>query len=123
MIPFVAPIQIQKANVKKSQYFLTSSANIGILADANRETGEVVFSQGADFTVEALEDVVLGSGVTIESGAKLTIKTSGKCHIYGVTVKSGGTLVIEASESNMNYAAVTAEKGATVIIKNNINLK
>lgn len=123
MIPFVAPIQIQKANVKKSQYFLASSANIGILADANRETGEVVFSQGADFTVEALEDVVLGSGVTIESGAKLTIKTSGKCHIYGVTVKSGGNLVIEASESNMNYAAVTAEKGATVIIKNNINLK
>lgn len=102
---------------------MASSANIGILADANRETGEVVFSQGADFTVEALEDVVLGSGVTIESVAKLTIKTSGKCHIYGVTVKSGGTLVIEASESNMNYAAVTAEKGATVIIKNNINLK
>ncbi len=112
-IPFFAPIAIQNTIINSSVSFRTSTASLGNSIDVNRLPGDVIFDNGADFTIYASDDVLIDSGVIVKSGATLTIESKGKVTIAGGTVEVGGVLNIKAVECDMSHDFNT-KKGATV---------
>lgn len=95
MIPYFAPICIQNETINSSQYLFANTVNIGMNADSNRTSGYVIFDSNADWTIEASEDVILGSGLILNPGASLTIKTKGNITISGCNIKAGASLILE----------------------------
>lgn len=95
MIPYFAPLLIQNETINSSQYYFADIVNIGSNIDPDRTSGLVNFDSNANWTIEASGDVTLGPGLTLNSGASLTIKTKGKITINGCTIKSGATLNLE----------------------------
>ena len=114
MIPYFPPLLIQNQVYEKSQYLFASSVQIGKFVDAERSSrGDVVFSNGVDFIIEATEDVLIDDGFVVESGASVTIRTKGRANIKGGLVKAGGKLSIEALDTVIKSPFI-AENGAEI---------
>lgn len=115
MIPYIAPVVMQNETINSSVSFFTTTASLGNAVDENRTFGDLIFDNGADFTIYASGDVLIDSGVIVKSGATLTIESNGKVTIAGGRVESGGVLNIKAIECDMSHDFNT-KKGATVNI-------
>ena len=97
MIPYLAPLLIQNETINNPLYYFANTVGIGSIVDSNRQQGNVVFGSNADCVIEAMGDVYLGPGLTLNAGASLTIKTKGKITINGCAVKSGAAIRLEGS--------------------------
>ncbi len=115
-IPYIAPVEIQNDIISSSVSFITSTASLGKNVVNNRTAGDVVFENGADFTIYASDDVLIDKGVIIKPGATLTIESKGKVTIAGGTVENGGVLNIKAIECDISYD-FNSKKGAIVNIQ------
>lgn len=107
MIPYFAPICIQNETINSSQYLFANTVNIGMNADSNRTSGYVIFDSNANWTIEASGNVILGSGLILNPGASLTIKTQGNITISGCNIKPGASLILEGKgiELGTNFNA------------------
>lgn len=110
-IPYIAPIEIQNDVINSSVSFITSSASLGNNVVSSRTAGDVIFDNGADFTIYASGDVLINSGVIVKSGATLTVESKGKVTIAGGTVEAGGVLNVKAVECDISHDFNT-NKGA-----------
>ena len=115
-IPYIAPIAMQNETINSSVSFFTTTASLGNAIDENRTFGDLIFENGADFTIYASDDVLIDKGVIIKSGATLTIESKGKVTIAGGTVENGGALNIKAVECDISYD-FNSKKGAIVNIQ------
>lgn len=116
MIPYIAPLIVQDQTYTKSQYLLATSVRMGRYVNEYNAYGNVEFSAGVDFVIDASEDVYLGTGVIVNDGAIVTIKSAGTVTLDGVIVKSGGSLTIEAAETTITNT-FEAQDGAMFEVK------
>ncbi len=120
MIPYIAPLIVQNQTYTKSQYLFASTVRVGKYVNEFSDYGNVVFGSGVDFVVDASGDVYLGKGVIVNSGATVTVKSSGTVLLDYVEVKSGGTLRIEARDTFIRNV-FEAHDGAVIEIMNRSN--
>ena len=71
---------LQNCNINNSQYVYTRSFSAGNSVVLNITHGNVIIKNGAVYEVEATDDVHLGEGFVVESGANVKIE-AGKVEI------------------------------------------
>lgn len=114
MIPYFPPLLIQNQIYEKSQYLFASSVQIGKFVDSERSSrGDVIFSNGVDFVIDATDDVYIGDGVIVYPESTLIIKSKKTVTIDGALIKSGGKFIVEASEIRVQDSFV-AENEAII---------
>ena len=112
-IPYIAPMMLQNCEISNSQYVYASSFRAGKSILPNNTHGNVTIKNGAEYEIEATDDVYLGEGFIVENGATFAIKTPGKVTIDGCVFQSGARVKIEAG--NVEIAGkFTAVKGSKV---------
>ena len=116
MIPYIAPLVVQNQTYTKSQYLLASTVQMGKYVNEFCDYGNVVFDSGVDFVIDASDDVYLGTGVIVNPGATVTVKSAGTVTLDGIIVKSGGTLTVEAAYTEITNS-FEAQDGAMFEIK------
>ena len=97
-IPYIAPMKLQDCNINNSQYVYASSFSAGINIVPIINNGNVSIKNGADYEIEASDDVYLGEGFVVENGATFAVKTPGKVTIDGCVFQSGARVKIEAGK-------------------------
>jgi hypothetical protein len=112
-IPYIAPMMLQNCEIINSQYVYASSFSAGKSILPNNTHGNVTIKNGAEYEIEATDDVLLGEGFFVENGATFAIKTPGKVIIDGCVFQSGARVKIESG--NVEFVGkFTAERGAKV---------
>ncbi len=112
-IPYIAPMMLQNCEISNSQYVYASSFRAGKSILPNNTHGNVTIKNGAEYEIEATDDVYLGEGFIVENGATFAIKTPGKVTIDGCVFQSGAKVKIEAG--NVEFVGkFTAEHGSKV---------
>ena len=112
-IPYIAPLKLQNCNINNSQYVYASSFSAGKSIIPNATNGNVTIKNGAIYEIEATDDVLLGEGFIVESGATFAIKTPGKVTIDGCVFQSGAKVKIESGNVEV-IGKFTAELGSKV---------
>ena len=112
-IPYIAPMKFQDCNINNSQYVYASSFSAGKNILPNVLPGNVIVKNGAVYEIEATDDVLLGEGFIVESGAAFAIKTPGKVTIDGCVFQSGAKVKIEAGKVEV-AGKFTAKRGSKV---------
>ena len=112
-LPYILPMKLQNCDIRNSQYVYASSFSAGKSVLPNITHGNVTIRNGAVYEIEATEDVLLGEGFIVESGAIFAIKTPGKVTIDGCVFQSGAKVRIEAG--NVEFVGkFNAELGSKV---------
>ena len=115
-IPYIAPMILQNCNINNSQYVYASSFSAGRNVSSYMSNGNVTIKNGAEYEIEATDDVHLGEGFIVENGAIFAIKTPGKVTIDGCVFQSGAKVKIEAGKVEV-IKSFTAERGSKVEFK------
>ena len=97
-IPYIAPMNLQNCNITNSQYVYASSFSAGRNIVPIINNGNVSIKNGADYEIEASDDVYLGEGFIVENGATFAVKTPSKVTIDGCVFQSGARVKIEAGK-------------------------
>ncbi len=115
-IPYIAPMMLQNCEISNSQYVYASSFSAGKSILPNNTHGNVTIENGADYEIEATDDVFLGEGFIVENGATFNVKTPGKVTIDGCVFQCGAKVKIESG--NVEFVGkFTAELGSKVEFK------
>ena len=93
---------------------------MGSNVDGNRTYGNIVFSNNANYIIDATGDIEIDNGFIVQNTGKVTINTHGTVTIKGGTIHAGGSLTINASDVIME-GNFRAETGANLIIQQNNN--
>jgi len=72
-LPYITPLLLQNETITGSQYVLASSVWAGNHVDGNRASGDFVVAEGADYEIEAKDDVVLDAGFSVQKGATFMV--------------------------------------------------
>ncbi len=72
-IPYIAPLSLQNIAINHSQYVIASDVMAGRAIDSNRETGNVIISDGVDYEIEASGTVTLMDGFIVEMGSSFAV--------------------------------------------------
>ena len=72
-IPYIAPLILQNTDLENPQYVLARKVRAGYNVDSGRTHGDVTVKSGADYEIEASDEVILGGGFNVERGASLSI--------------------------------------------------
>lgn len=115
-IPYIAPLYLQNMQQRYSQYIHAEKVFIGNNVDANRTAGDYIVVAGANFTIEASDDITIQQGFIVQSGATVTLKCKGTVSITGGEIQSGGKLFIEANATEIRRG-FDVKKGAIFEIK------
>lgn len=115
-IPYIAPLYLQNMQQRYSQYIHAEKVFIGNNVDANRTAGDYIVIAGANFTIEASDDITIQQGFIVQSGATVTLKCKGTVSITGGEIQSGGKLFIEANATDIRRG-FDVKKGAIFEIK------
>lgn len=112
-IPYIVPMMLQNCEISNSQYVYASSFSAGKAVLPNNTHGNVTIKNGAEYEIEATDDVLLGEGFIVENGATFAIKTPGKVTIDGCVFQSGAKVKIEAGKVEF-VGKFTDERGSKV---------
>ena len=119
-IPYIAPMMLQNCEISNSQYVYASSFSAGKSILPNNTHGNVTIKNGAEYEIEATDDVFLGEGFIVENGATFALKTPGKVTIDGCVFQSGAKVKIESGNVEL-VGKFTAEKGSMVEFSQFVN--
>lgn len=75
-LPFIAPLLLQNTYITKSQYVIARNIYAGFNVDNNRNTGNVIIKNGADYEVEFTDSVNLMPGFEVKAGASFSADPS-----------------------------------------------
>ena len=112
-IPYIAPMMLQNCEISNSQYVYASSFSAGKSILPNNTHGNVTIKNGAEYEIEATDDVFLGEGFIVENGATFAVKTPSKVTIDGCVFQSGARVKIEAGKVEIAGKFI-AERGSKV---------
>ena len=76
MIPYIAPLVLQKMDINRSQYVIASDVTAGRSVDSNRTNGDVTVKSGIEYEIEASGTVTLEGGFNVEKGATFAVYPS-----------------------------------------------
>ena len=76
MIPYIAPLVLQKVELNKSQYVIASDVIAGRSVDSGRTNGDVTVKNGIEYEIEATGTVKIMGGFKVELGARFAIAPS-----------------------------------------------
>lgn len=119
-IPYIAPMMLQNCEISNSQYVYASSFSAGKSILPNNTHGNVTIKNGAEYEIEATDDVFLGEGFIVENGATFALKTPGKVTIDGCVFQSGAKVKIESGNVEL-VGKFIAEKGSMVEFSQFVN--
>ena len=76
MIPYIAPLVLQKVELNRSQYVIASDVLAGRSVDSGRTHGDVTVKSGIEYEIEASGTVTLEDGFSVEKGATFAVYPS-----------------------------------------------
>lgn len=76
MIPYIAPLVLQKVDLNRSQYVIASDVTAGNSVDTGRTSGDVTVKSGIEYEIEASGTVILEGGFNVERGATFAVYPS-----------------------------------------------
>lgn len=76
MIPYIAPLILQKVDLNESQYVIASDVIAGRYVDGDRTNGDVIVKNGVEYEIEASGTVTLEDGFSVEKGATFAVYPS-----------------------------------------------
>ena len=76
MIPYIAPLVLQKMDINRSQYVIASDVTAGSFVDSDRPYGDVTIKNGIEYEIEASGTVTLEDGFSVEKGATFAVYPS-----------------------------------------------